>query len=97
MPDESSLHPPNEELEQRAQRFAERARQLLEELHEEELHATAGDITFKSMTALHNFLQSQSWYAELTRRRAIERAERDKQMQKTQPIATEGVRTATSG
>lgn len=79
MPDESSLHPPNEELEQRARRFAERARQLLEELHEEELHATASDITFKSMTALHNFLQSQSCYAELTRRRAIERAERDKQ------------------
>lgn len=73
MADESSFHPPNKELEQRAQLFAERATTLLEEIKGKE-----GDIASKSMMALLYFLQSQNCYAELNRREAIETDNRDR-------------------
>src|SRR5260370_27231589 len=69
MPDESSLHPPDEELKQRGEQFAERARQLLEKIKEVE----AG-VTHDALASLSYFLQSQACYAELNRREATKLA-----------------------
>lgn len=71
LPDENSFHPPDEELEQRARQFAERAAQLLEELTPHSA-ATHGDIQ-----SLQYFLQSENCYAELRRRQDIRRADRE--------------------
>ena len=73
MPDEDSFHPPDTELEQRARQFAERATNLLDGLKKAE-----GPSASDSTEALLYFLQSQSCYAELNRREAIRRADRDK-------------------
>lgn len=77
LPDENSLHPPDEELQQRAELLAKRATQLLAEITPESAGVAAG-VTYKAIASTQDFMQSQSCYAELSRRQDIRRADRER-------------------
>jgi hypothetical protein len=76
LPDENSFHPPDEELQQRAELLAKRATQLLAEITPESAGVSAG-VTYKAIASTQDFMQSQSCYAELARRQDLRRADRD--------------------
>lgn len=76
-PDENSFNPPDEELQQRAELLAKRATQLLAEITPESAGVSAG-VTYKAIASTQDFMQSQSCYAELSRRQDIRRADRDR-------------------
>lgn len=73
MSDESSFHPPDDELLQRAEQFATDARRLLEDTK-----GVQAGVTHDALASLHYFLQSQACYAELNRRQAVRRADSER-------------------